>query len=134
MAGMIRFALLGVVVVGGGCRGAVAGYWELSQAVPSPEVFALDDVTFERDGTYRATVTREGRTTNETGQFSFNGLKLTLRPAAGGQRSYTASVKLSELRVIDGTRRVVLRRAEKPEVPPEGKAAEAADPGADDPG
>lgn len=71
----------------------------------------MDDVRFERGGTYSATVTLDGRTSRENGAFSFNGFKLTLRPQAGGQREYNASARMQTLELSDKDRHVVLRKA-----------------------
>ncbi len=104
-------ALLGVLLATGGCRGAVLGDWRLEQATPSREVFALDDVRFERNGGFSATCTLDGRTTRETGTYEFNGFQLTLRPQAGGQRQYNAQLQMRKLELSDSQkRRVTLRK------------------------
>ncbi len=97
----------------GGCRGAIAGDWRLVEAVPNREVFSLDNVSFHHDGTFSATSTIEGLTTAERGTYDFNGMKLKLRPQAGGQRTYSATLKLNRLEILDGKRRVVLQKGAK---------------------
>lgn len=115
---MRRF-LVGLVVgvvfcgAGMGCKQSLHGHWELVQAVPNRDTFSLDDLSFRPDGTFSATTTFEGRTKAESGTYDFNGFKLWLRPQAGGQREYLASVKLGRLQIKDGDRRAVLERTGK---------------------
>jgi hypothetical protein len=96
-----------------GCRGAIVGDWHLVEAVPNREVFAIDGASFRRDGTFSATTTIEGLTASERGTYDFNGIKLKLRPQAGGQRTYSAMLKLNRLEIMDGKRRVVLQKGAK---------------------
>ena len=95
-----------------GCSGAVAGDWRLVRAIPSREVLALDAVHFGADSTYSATVTMDGRTVREDGTFFYNGFKLRLRPASGGQRSFDASLSPGKLELKELTRgnRIELRK------------------------
>ena len=104
-------ALLLLLVTG--CRGMIVGDWRMTRAVPSREVFAIDDAHFARDGSFTATVTIEGRTAREKGTYEFNGFKLTMRPQAGGQRRYNAVMKPGTLELLDGDRKVILRKAKK---------------------
>jgi hypothetical protein len=97
----------------GGCRGALVGDWHLVEAIPNREVFSLDNATFRRDGTFSAVTTIEGMTTAEQGQYDFNGFKLKLRPRAGGQRAYLASVRMGRLELADGSRKVVLQKGKR---------------------
>ncbi len=98
-----RAPLLGLIVavaaVLAGCRSAIGGDWRLQSATPSRELFCIEDATFRKDGAYAATVTLDGRTQREAGTYAFTGFHLTLRPSAGGQRRYEATLKLSELEV-----------------------------------
>jgi hypothetical protein len=96
-----------------GCGGMVTGHWYLGKAIPSKEIFAIDDVDFARDGSFTARVTIEGKTCSERGTYEFNGFKLTMRPQAGGQRRYNAVLKGRTLEVLDGDRKVILRKGEK---------------------
>lgn len=111
---LARSVLLGAVLVGvalaGGCGRAIAGSWKVVEAVPSRLVFCIDEARFERDGTYTATTTIEGKTLRERGRYSFNGYKLILQPREGGRRQYTALVKLNRLEVADRDRKVVLTK------------------------
>ncbi len=93
-----------------GCRGSIAGDWRLVEAQPSRELFCLDDVSFAGDGGFSAMCTFDGRTGREVGSYDFNGFKLTLRPEAGGARRYDASLKFGRLEIVDGTRKVVLKK------------------------
>jgi hypothetical protein len=102
--------LAGLMLAMVGCEGALTGHWRVVEVVPSKEVFSIDDATFHRDGTFTATTTVEGKTTHETGKFSFNGIKLTLQPQAGGRRTYSAMLKMGRLEVVDGKRKVVLKK------------------------
>jgi hypothetical protein len=95
-----------------GCAAALTGHWRLVRATPDREVFALDEVEFASDGSYAATITIEGKTAREKGTFRFDGFKLALRPAAGGQREYPALVKLGDLEVRDGQSLVRLQRSQ----------------------
>jgi hypothetical protein len=96
-----------------GCRGSIAGDWHMVRCTPNRETFSIDDVSFARDGGYTAKTILEGRSADETGTFDFNGYKLTLRPAAGGQRSYNAVLRLRELDISDRGRQVLLRKGKK---------------------
>lgn len=95
-----------------GCTtGTLAGDWRMVKASPSREVFAMDGMTFARDGSFAGTVTIDGRTAQEQGRFFFNGYKLILRPSGGGQREYNATLQMKRLKVIDQQKRhVVLQR------------------------
>lgn len=93
-----------------GCGVSVTGHWQMLKAVPNKEVFCVDDATFRGDGTYTATTTLDGKTTVERGTYRFNGFKLILRPEAGGQRSYNAVRRLGRLEILDGDRKVILRK------------------------
>jgi hypothetical protein len=95
------------------------------QTVPNKDVFAIDDAQFRRDGTFAATITIEGKTAREAGTYHFNGFKLTLRPQAGGQRRYNATVKLSKLEISDSGRRVVLKKGKREPQGDSKKGAEA---------
>jgi len=96
-----------------GCRGVLAGDWHLCKAIPSTEVFAIDEAHFDHDGRFTATVTIEGKTARERGAYEFNGFKLTLRPQAGGERRYNAVLKATTFEVLDGDRKVILRKGRK---------------------
>jgi hypothetical protein len=111
-----------------GCGGAIVGDWQMVQAQPSREVFAIDDAQFHRDGSFAATITIEGKTAREVGTYKFSGFKLTLRPHAGGQRNYNAMVKLGKLEVTDSGRKVVLKKGKKPEQAEAESDAEAGNP------
>jgi hypothetical protein len=98
-----------------GCGGAIAGDWHMIKAIPSKEVFAIDDVHFDREGGFAATVTIEGKTAREEGTYEFNGFQLTMRPQAGGQRRYNAVLKGRTFEVIDDDRRVILKKGRRKE-------------------
>jgi len=118
----LTFVAVGaVLLLATGCGLSVAGHWRLVKAIPSKEVFAIDDAHFARDGNFTATVTIEGRTAREKGTYQFNGFKLTLRPQAGGQRRYDAVERLGRLEVIDGERKVILKKTKKTEESEEGE-------------
>jgi hypothetical protein len=103
-------ALLAWLMPAEGCAPAVVGSWRLVRASPDREVFALDEVEFAGDGSYAATITLDGRTVRESGTFRFDGFRLTLRPADGGERQYAALVRSGELEVRNGRSIVRLRR------------------------
>lgn len=96
-----------------GCGRALVGNWRLVEAIPNRQVFSLDNVTFRPDGTFSATTTIEGLTTEESGRYEFNGFKLKLRPKAGGQRAYLTNLRLDELQIADGQRKVILKKLRK---------------------
>jgi hypothetical protein len=102
-------ALLGIALLLSGCQGAIQGHWRLQQAIPNRYTFALDKVSFNADGTYRATATLEGITTEETGKYEFSGFHLKLHPDAGGRHDYTAQLSPGMLQLSSGSRKVVLR-------------------------
>jgi hypothetical protein len=97
-----------------GCGAAIRGDWHLVRAVPNADVFAVDDATFNGDGTFEATLTIDGRTDRVTGTYGFNGWKLALHPDAGGLRTFNASVGLRTLNIIheerDRKRRAILEK------------------------
>lgn len=101
------FALLGAST---GCGGSLIGYWRSVEVKPNKEIFNLDHVRFNRDRTYSATSTIEGKTVKETGSYSFDGFKLKFRPQAGGQRKYNAILRFGTLDISDGDRKVVLKK------------------------
>ncbi len=97
-----------------GCQGAILGKWRLAEAVPNRHTFSIDHVAFNRDGTYSATVTIEGSTTQDTGTYDFDGFKLRLRPKAGGQRAYSVTLSPGQMTLLsmsDTSRKVVLKHA-----------------------
>jgi hypothetical protein len=96
-----------------GCSGVIVGDWHLLRAMPNKEMFAIDDAHFDRDGSFVATVTLDGSTTQERGTYKFNGYQLILRPAAGGQRKFGAVRKIGTLEVSRGSRLVVLKKGKK---------------------
>ena len=94
-----------------GCGGSINGNWHLDRALPSRQVFSMDNASFKGDGTFSATVTLDGRTLNHTGKYHFTGFKLTLMPKDGGQQTFDAYVKLNRtLELTDKDRHCVLAR------------------------
>jgi hypothetical protein len=93
-----------------GCSGTLVGHWRMVEVVPNRQFFCIDNVTFKRDGTYTATTTLKGKTLEESGQYKFNGIKITFRPDAGGQRKYDALLKFNELEIMDAKQKVILRK------------------------
>ncbi|MBN2446577.1 MAG: hypothetical protein JXO22_07625 [Phycisphaerae bacterium] len=101
--------LMGLLVLTG-CGRSLAGRWQLVNASPGREVFALDDVEFTKGGQFTATATLEGRTRQQAGAYRYNGVHLVLLPSTGGQQKYNAQLSLNTLRLSDGDRRVTLER------------------------
>lgn len=93
-----------------GCTGSLAGDWKMISSKPNRETIAIDNVQFVRDGSYSATFTLDGRTSNEKGVFDFNGFKLTFRPSAGGSRTFNAVRKVNDLELRDGDKLVILHK------------------------
>jgi hypothetical protein len=93
-----------------GCGGALAGQWHMIQTIPNKDMFNIDDAHFREDGSFTATTTIDGKTLREVGTYEFNGFKLTMRPQAGGQRIYTTTLKVTQLEISDGKRRVILQK------------------------
>ena len=107
-------AMLGLPVsFATGCGGVIVGDWHMAKAIPNKEVFAIEDAHFGDDGAFTATVTIEGKTVLEKGEYHFNGFKLTMRPQGGGQRRYSTVLKGRTLEVHDGDRKVFLRKGKK---------------------
>jgi hypothetical protein len=102
-------ALLGASALLTGCQGAIQGRWHLEEAIPNKQTFALDNVSFNADGTYSATLTRDGVTRQETGEYEFNGFNIRLRPKGGGQHKYTAQLAPGRLMLLSGSKKAVLR-------------------------
>ena len=96
-----------------GCAGSIVGHWSLTKAVPNKQTLAIDNARFARDGTYTADVTIEGKTVREEGRYKYNGFKLTMLPAGGGQHRYNTMIRGSSMDVIDGERKLILRKGSK---------------------
>ena len=113
-----RFALLTLpLLFAVGCDSAkmklgVSGRWELVEAKPNREVFAIDDAHFDGKGRFTATCTREGRTLEQTGEYDYNGLKLWLHPDTGGMYKYSIKVQMNTMTITDGKKQVRLKRVE----------------------
>ncbi len=114
-----RFGLLGsaaaatlvaLAIALTGCSGALAGNWKMVKCVPNREVFAIEQASFKRDGTYAARLTLEGQQSDSSGTYSFSGSKLTLRPSGGGQFSWSAFLRLHRLEITNGKRQVILEK------------------------
>lgn len=111
---LLACALFGpLVLLANGCGRAIVGDWHMVKATPNREMFAIDDAHFARDGSFAATVTIEGKTVHEQGEYEFNGFKLTMRPRGGGQRRYNAMKTGRTLKVLDGDRNVILKKGSK---------------------
>lgn len=106
----LRAAVLVMLLGAPGCGGTLVGHWRMIRAVPNADVVAIDNLTFRDDRTYAAQVTIDGRTAEETGTYAFNGFKLTLMPQAGGARSYDAALRFVYLDMIQGERKVYLKK------------------------
>ena len=104
---------LGCLITLAGCQGAVLGDWYLVAAKPNKQTFSIDNATFRRDATYAATVTIEGVTNNEQGEYDFDGMKLRMWPQGGGQRSYTVQLLPGQLQVGDSRRHVILQKGKR---------------------
>lgn len=109
--GVRAVVLLGVAAGLAGCV-PVGGHWRLVRAMPHREVFAIQDIRFDKSGSYTATVTLDGRTRAETGAYEQTFSKLHLLPAGGGRRSYTVNRAWNELHLMDGERKCILERTE----------------------
>lgn len=105
--------LLMAVPLLAGCQNVIVGDWYLEKAVPSRDVFSVDNATFRDDGTFRATTTIEGLTTEEEGTYKFIGYRLTLRPHAGGQRAYTAMLRGNQMELRSEKRSAFLRKGKR---------------------
>lgn len=110
---LLRVPLFVLLVFLPGCATTIAGDWHMVEAVPSRQVFALDDVHFGNDGHYAAKYTVEGRSSAAQGTYDFTGIALKLRPEAGGQRRYQATLIGQRLELVDGNRKVVLARGKR---------------------
>ena len=93
-----------------GCGGALRGDWHMVEAIPNKDVFCVDEASFARDGGFSATSTIDGKTIREVGTYKFNGFKLILHPQAGGRREYQAVIRMRTLEIIDGERKVSLKK------------------------
>ena len=96
-----------------GCAGSIVGQWHLSKAVPNKQTLAIDNAKFARDGTYLASVTIDGKTVQEEGRYKYNGFKLTMLPNGGGQHRYNTMVRGGTMDVIDGERKLILKKGAK---------------------
>ena len=105
--------LAAVLFLAGGCGGAITGDWHMIKAIPSKEMFAIDDAHFAQDRTYHALITIEGKTMREVGKYKFDGLRLTMYPNAGGWRRYNTLLKGSTFEIHSSTRKLILKRGKK---------------------
>ncbi|MBU0638783.1 MAG: lipocalin family protein [Planctomycetes bacterium] len=96
-----------------GCGGTLVGHWHLVQSIPNRDVFAVDDAIFNRDGSFSATTTVEGKTLFEVGTYDFSGFMLTLRPQAGGQRRFTATLKINTLQLSHAGNKAILKKGKQ---------------------
>jgi hypothetical protein len=93
-----------------GCGGALHGQWKLVRAIPNKDAFAMEHASFNKDGTFSATITHEGRTNEETGRYEFKALKLHLMPTGGGRRTYNVIIRLRRLEIKQGKHMVILEK------------------------
>lgn len=110
-----RIALLLVTLAGCaasivGCGGALRGNWKLIRAIPNKNVFAIDNASFNKDGTFSATITHEGHTNAETGRYEFKALKLHLMPTGGGSRTYNVVLHVKQIEIREGDRKAILEK------------------------
>jgi hypothetical protein len=75
-------------LAGSGC--ALRGTWRAVETTPEPAADAsvLSAITFDSDGRYTASELSHGTMVSTTGDFSWNGKRLELRPMGSGIRSY----------------------------------------------
>lgn len=104
---------LAALVLLPGCAGSAVGQWKMTRAQPSREVFAIDDVSFNNNGRFEATITIDGKSNRESGTWRYSGWVLTLRPDGGGARSWPATVRPSTMEIGENGRVVYLRRVGK---------------------
>jgi|GEM_PF-2163178 len=112
---MLSFGLLSALSLTflAGCGGSIVGHWHLTKAIPNREALAIDDARFNRDGTYTASVTLEGRTTREEGAYKFNGFRLIMHPNGGGQHRYDTFIRGRSLEVHHGERKLILKKGKR---------------------
>ncbi len=122
MASGSRVRRVGGALIGGllwlaasGCARLITGHYVLVRATPNPEAFAVDDADFDSAGRYRALITLGGRSARESGEYNFNGYRLTLRPAAGGVRQFNAVARPGgTLELMLGENKAILKRVGRP--------------------
>ena len=83
---------LGLLVALSGCNNALVGTWRTESVNPpeSAKTFQLIKVTFNKDGTYTAAATEEGKSRQMSGNYDFNGFELKLENKDGTVRTYGA--------------------------------------------
>ena len=84
---------LGLLAALSGCNNALVGTWR-TESVSPPEAaktFQLIKVTFNKDGTYTAASTYEGKSRQSSGNFAFDGFRLKLENKDGTVRTYGAT-------------------------------------------
>lgn len=109
---ILLFVVAPLLLLACGCGRSIVGHWQLVKSIPNRETFAIDNLVFAGDGSYHGDLTIDGRTASQTGAYDFSGFKLTLRPSAGGQRSFNANRRVKTLELIDGDRQVTLERTQ----------------------
>jgi hypothetical protein len=84
---------LGLLVALSGCSNALVGTWQTESVDPpeSADVFRLVKVTFNEDGTYTAAATHQGKSSQSSGDYAFDGFRLKLETKEGKVRTYGAT-------------------------------------------
>jgi uncharacterized protein with FMN-binding domain len=123
---MRKFAVacvgLGLILALSGCSKALVGTWRTENVDP-PEAskhFQLAKVTFNDDGTYQASATYGGKSHQDSGEFKFDGFKLSLETKDRGTRTYGATYnaftnKLTMTSKHEGQKITAILMKEEPE-------------------
>lgn len=103
---MKRWSIINITLVATGlfCGCSISGSWETISVLPKGAPFPIDKVIFDSQNNYTSTWTYEGETHTSTGQFRFEGNKLTLTNPYHKPRIFKAHLRsdgLLELIVTD---------------------------------
>lgn len=96
-----------LAVVLGGC--SLAGTWKTVQIAPQGAAFPIDQATFDDSGRYTASREEDGVVRTETGRYTWNGMRLELRPADGEPKRFRGRASGSRLRLTHSTDDVQVR-------------------------
>jgi hypothetical protein len=105
--------LYALILLGGtstGCNLGLRGQWELREAHPHRDVFAIDHLILGENGTFSATITREGHQQDVTGSYQSKPLTLELWPSIGGYERFNYKLRGDTLSLSQSEKRLILQR------------------------
>lgn len=94
-----------------GCSGALVGTWKTAEDPPDNPNFFIRALDFRKDGTVHVSAKDQSDNLFLRGKYSFNGMRLTLKPDNQEERSYAATLWWgSDLKLTADNRTQTLKR------------------------